>query len=310
MPCLGVEGKRKKFSLSRKPVFLCMFLPILTMSLLRLALSMLFLAFASQGFTQVKNRDFTKRLGSQLKRYEGGTRVFGGNLNARISGKRLHVSEIPFHYSPFGGKRFPTNKVTILQKKELPTNTLNFPLAYGSARAGANDKRAIDDPAQLSSTTSVAKEFRDQFHDSLDKRIDDWMNKVNNLSMADVNRYQFRRGRSTKPGFPIQRAGSQTPSAPQPKPIVPANLQGKRSPLPKSNSQAPSRFWFGPRKVTTGVSRGSSDARSTGKIQSSTKKASPAPSSTFNSAPDPRKVDKSRYPTIRLGPRKITVETK
>ena len=280
------------------------------MSLLHLALSMLFLAFASQGFAQVKNRDFTKRLGSQLKRYEGGTRIFGGNLNSRLSSKRIHVSEIPFRYSPFGGKRFPTNQVTILRKKELPTNTLNFPLVYGSARAGANDKRAIEDITKLSRTTPVAKEFRDHFHNSLDKRIDDWMNKVNNLSMADVNRFQFRRGRSTKPGFPVQRAGSQTPSALQPKPIVPADLQGKRSPLPQSNSQKPSRFWFGPRKVTTGVSGESSDVRSTDKIQSSTKKASPAPSSSLNAAPDPRKVDKSRYPTIRLGPRKITVETK
>ena len=43
---------------------------------------------------------------------------------------------------------------------------------------------------------------------SLDDRVNQWMEKVNNMSLRDINRYQFRKDRPSKPGFPVQRAGA------------------------------------------------------------------------------------------------------
>ena len=40
------------------------------------------------------------------------------------------------------------------------------------------------------------------------------MEKVNNLSLRDVNRFQFRKHRPSEPGFPVQKAGSENLPAP------------------------------------------------------------------------------------------------
>ena len=37
------------------------------------------------------------------------------------------------------------------------------------------------------------------YYEKLDRRVDDWMDKVNNLSPRDINRFQFRKGRSAQP---------------------------------------------------------------------------------------------------------------
>ena len=63
-------------------------------------------------------------------------------------------------------------------------------------------------------------EFRDAYYAQLDKRVDEWMNKVNNMSLRDINRFQFRKGRPSEPGFPVQQAGSQN----LPKPSSEENL--------------------------------------------------------------------------------------
>ena len=53
-----------------------------------------------------------------------------------------------------------------------------------------------------------AVEFRDAYYAQLNDRVDEWMNKVNNMSLRDINRYQFRRDRPKEQGFPVQRAGA------------------------------------------------------------------------------------------------------
>ena len=277
------------------------------MPLLRSSAILLLIVLTSQGFAQIKNRDFTRRLGSEFKRHEGSSKLFGSMINPRISGKLIHVSEIPFHYSRFGGKRFPVNRLNVLERREFPAPTLNFPTVHGSTRVDANDKRAMRDTAMLNSTTSVAEEFRDKYNESLDKRVDQWMEKVNNLSLADVNRYQFRRGRSTTPGFPVQKAGATDPTPPSKQPLLPAFLQGGQS-ISAPKAKAPSRYWMGPKKITTTVNGSPKSSKSTPRPRTTIQPSSqavPAPKVSPS-----RTTPYSRFPAVRLGPPKITVRTK
>ena len=273
------------------------------MSLPRSIILLLSALFTVQGFSQIKDRDYTKQLGSQFKRYQGGSSLFGGNVNSRISTKRIHVSDIPFHFSRFGGKRYPVNRLEVKQRLPIPTSTLNTAMVHGGARVDANGKFAFRDASKINSTTTVAHEFRQKHDASLNKRIDDWMAKVNNLSLADVNRQQFRRGRSTTPGFPVQKAGES--GIPKPKSLLPSFLKG-----PGSSPDVPSRYWLGPKKTSTSVNGSSKSPRpSVPKSQPSTKTppTSSAPPSKYLV---PRTTGQPRYPQIRLGPPKISVRTK
>ena len=85
-------------------------------------------------------------------------------------------------------------------------------------------------------------EFRDAYYAKLNQRMDEWMEKVNNLSLRDINRFQFRRGRPAEPGFPVQRAGSAVSDTPT-----------SRVPTTRSENlpQIPNNYWMGPRKVST-----------------------------------------------------------
>ena len=69
---------------------------------------------------------------------------------------------------------------------------------------------------------------------------------MNNISLQEINRYQFRKGRPSKPGFPVQQAGSAgnnevpsmvSPSSPKKLPVT-----GK--------PQAGSSYWLGPPKTS------------------------------------------------------------
>jgi hypothetical protein len=261
----------------------------------RLSCLVALLAFACQGlsFGQIKNRDFTGRSGIEMKRF-GGSKMFGGKPLSRIMAKRIHVSEIPFHYSPFGGKRFPSNRVNILQHRQYPTSKLNLPTIYGSSQANLSTKRVIDDLSNVTHSAAPAQEFRDKYAKSLDKRVDEWMRKVNNMSLAEVNRYQFRRGRSTKPGFPIQRAGAISPLAPTGKRLAPSTR-------PANPSQSPAHGWLGPSRTKV---KGTSPSR----ISSN---ASPSIQRTrISSPPRSSSPPKSKLPSIRLGPPRISARAK
>lgn len=273
------------------------------MSLPRSIILLLSALFAAQGFSQIKDRDYTKQLGSQFKRYQGGASLFGGNVNSRISTKRIHVSDIPFHFSRFGGKRFPVNRLEVKQRLPIPTPALNTSMVHGGARVDANGKFAFRDASKINSTTTVAHEFRQKHDASLNKRIDDWMAKVNTLSLADINRQQFRRGRSTTPGFPVQKAGES--GIPKPKSLLPSFLKG-----PGSSPDAPSRYWLGPKKTSTSVNGSSKSPRPSVPKSQPSAKTPPTSSAPPSKYLVPRTTGQPRYPQIRLGPPKISVRTK
>lgn len=270
-----------------------------------------FVAYSLHG--QQRQNDFTKRI-----------RSFDGKLNVlsakRLSSpglssnfnRRIPFNQIPQNYSRFGGKRFPMRESAIKSRKLHEEKTLSFdrgfekrsPLSGKSADGGSLSARA---PA----VSSV--EFRDSYYAALDKRVDEWMNNVNNMSLQDVNRYQFRRGRSTEPGFPVQKAGSRD---------LPTPSTGKglgsgqfRGVTPPSSTRAPSgqpSYMLGSRrtKTTVGASSSSSTSRRTvGPANPSTSSgASPALRSLLFPSKHTGASNSGLMP--RLGPKKVRVNVK
>ena len=237
-----------------------------------------------------------------MKRFGGNSKILNGTTISRIGGKRIHVSEIPFHYSRFGGKRFPSKRVDILQRRGFSAPQLRFPTTFGSARSGLDSKRAIGTPSAVVRTTAGAQKFRDKYDKSLDKRVDEWMQKVNNLSLAEVNRYQFRRGRSTKPGFPVQQAGGQSS-------LVPSTKNLSTFSRPTQKSSGPSRYWLGPSRTKTSVSANKTTPRSVAPVPSAVPQVRPpAPLPSYSNPSSAGRLMK--FPTIRLGPKKVSARAK
>ncbi len=129
-------------------------------------------------------------------------------------------------------------------------------------------------------TSTATVEFRDAYYAKLNQRMDEWMEKVNNLSLRDINRFQFRKGRSAEPGFPVQRAGSSLIDQPASK--FPSPGTGN---LPK----LPSNYQIGPRKVPSKT------------------ESPPSPNLT---SPQVNSRKNSSLPVPKLGPKKIRVQVR
>ncbi len=262
---------------------------------------------------QQRQNDFTKRI-----------RAFDGKLNV-LSAKRISLPglssnfnrRIPFNqilqnYSRFGGKRFPMGYSAIKSQKLHQGKTLSFDRGFDK-RSPLSGKRAVGGALSARAPAVAAVEFRDSYYGALDKRVDEWMSNVNKMSMQDVNRYQFRRGRSAEPGFPVQKAGSRnlpTPSAG--KGLGSGQFRGVTPPAPARTSAGQPSYRLGSvrTKTTVGGAASSSTSRRT--------LAPASPSSGSGSSPALRSLlfpsrnsgGSSSGSMPRLGPKKIRVNVK
>tara|TARA_B100001057_G_scaffold388483_1_gene395925 strand:+ start:389 stop:1171 length:783 start_codon:yes stop_codon:yes gene_type:complete len=230
-------------------------------------------------FAQQKSNDFTKRLGF----FEGKQSNLSGKFysSPKLSdafSKRIKIQDWPTRFSPFGGKRFTTRDIDGLIKKRIPLNRVKNERVQIPGKIIGEENRAsgMDIEGRYTSTATV--EFRDAHYAKLNQRMDEWMEKVNNLSLRDINRFQFRKGRSAESGFPVQRAGSSL-----------NNLPASKFPSPGAGNipKLPSNYRIGPRKVPS--------------------KTTSPPSPNFSSPPVESRR-KSPLPVPKLGPKKIRVQ--
>jgi len=273
----------------------------------------LFFAVASAVLGQQRQNDFTKR----IRAFDGklnalsAKRISSPGLNAKFN-RRMHVSQIPQRYSSFGGKRFPVGDSAVRFQKPFETQTLSFDRGFDQKSAFA-DKKANNVALGVREPATASVDFRDSYYEELDKRVEEWMKKVNNMSLQDVNRYQFRRGRSSEPGFPVQKAGSRD----LPKPSVSKGLgisgfRGVTPPSPANPSASRPSYRMGPRRAVTSVggSKPPSISRnpSSGASRSIVSGASSSTRKALLPSPNLRKVTPSILP--RLGPKKVRVSVK
>ena len=134
-----------------------------------------------------------------------------------------------------------------LIKKEFHGRTILLSRPLQERRSKLAEDRVLESDLNNRTAAVNSIEFRDAVYAQLDKRVDDWLSKVNNVSLQEINRYQFRKGRPSEPGFPVQQAGSRrktkkyhlwlSPSSP-----VKVAASGKQ---PVGSS-----YWLGPRKIS------------------------------------------------------------
>ena len=205
------------------------------------------LFFSHLSWGQQKSNDFTRRVGSfdgKLNRYSGKS-FMNAKLNSKLN-NRIRIEEWPTKYSPFGGKRFTSKNHEGFIKKRIEWKKIPSELPLQEKRSKVGSERVLETDLSNSTSATAAVEFRDAVYAQIDKRVDDWLNKVNNVSLQEINRYQFRKGRPSEPGFPVQQAGSEGTPNLQTTPTRSTNSVN----LPSAKQPNGSSYWLGPRKTS------------------------------------------------------------
>jgi hypothetical protein len=233
---------------------------------------------------QQKSNDFTRRVGNfdgKFNRYSGKS-FMNSKLNSKIN-NRIKIEDWPSKYSPFGGKRFVTSNSEQLIKKRIPWQKISPEFPFQERRSKVAEDRVLESDVNQRTAAVNSIEFRDAVYAQLDKRVDEWLSNVNNISLQEINRYQFRKGRPSEPGFPVQQAGSQGDKEVSSK-AQPSNP----TKLPSSGQQTVgSSYWLGPRKTSV----------QGGKQMIPQASPQPKPKGGYRTGPQPI-----------LGPKKIRVE--
>jgi len=242
---------------------------------------------------QQKANDFTKRVGVIDGKLSGmsGRSAKLSRINPSTA-RRISVEEWPSHFSPFGGKRFPMGKAKIWGSERIKSTKIEIKTPLNSQVADENVKRVTNPNLNKQAPSSNSVEFRDAYYSRLDDRVDEWMEKVNNMSLRDVNRFQFRRDRPSKPGFPVQRAGaSLSGSSSASAPLIQSGVEPRQGKSAHAGSES---YWMGPKHT-----------KSSSSVDRPTHSNNPD-SRTVNSV-KPRKNFKTSPKPI-LGPKTIRVE--
>ena len=253
-----------------------------------LAVSSFFTAFVT---AQQKANDFKKRhtfIDGKLSKLSA--RAFSSPRLSEAYSRRIKIEEWPSKFSPFGGKRFTTKDIQGLIKKRVPYSKVeNKPVSI-SGRIRGSEKVAKGLQHENRYTSASTVEFRDAYYAKLNQRMDEWMEKVNNLSLRDVNRFQLRKGISDEPGFPVQRAGSES---------APLRVGVTKIPGSSGLPTLPSTYRVGPRKVMTkSASVNVSKSKPNGKLPE------------INSRPREGSPKRAPLPVPKLGPKKIRVQVR
>ncbi len=252
-------------------------------SRLSLSLGALLSFFLSSVSAQQKANDFTKR----VQAFDGKLSSLSSRSSSlqkmnSFSQKRFTIREWPSKYSSFGGKRFRDQQTNEWSVKRVDAEVLPVETPLNDKRARENQMKLDEHFIENRQPAAQSVEFRDAYYAQLEKRVDDWMSKVNNMSLQDINRYQFRKGRPSKPGFPVQRAGAgMGDSSPSETKVVDSGLPEK---VKRSSSLPAQKYWMSPRKMET-------RSRELPEVKSDS-----PPAKNFKSAPQPL-----------LGPKEIRV---
>ena len=219
-------------------------------SRLSLCLGALLSFFLSSVSAQQKANDFTKR----VQAFDGKLSSLSSRSSSlqrmnSFSQKRFTIREWPSKYSSFGGKRFRDQQTNEWSVKRVDADVLPVETPLNEKRARENQMKLDEHFIENRLPASQSVEFRDAYYAQLEKRVDDWMSKVNNMSLQDINRYQFRKGRPSKPGFPVQRAGAEMgDTARSHANVVDSGLPEK---VNRSSSLPAQKYWMGSRKMET-----------------------------------------------------------
>jgi len=259
-----------------------------------LCLAIAWAFFSTDALAQQRENDFTKKMRSFDGRLSNlsGKRLSSSRMHSAFS-KRISVREWPSKFSSFGSRRFPLGNTKTIGSERVAGPLLPVKTPLNDSLARANWDRVPQNDLGGSAQAAASVQFRDAYYAELGKRVDDWMEKVNNMSLRDVNRFQFRRHRPSEPGFPVQKAGSESiPSPSMDSGLGRPSMRGVTP--PGASSQVPKQsYWLGPKKIRTS---GSGTKSPTDRV--------------FQSSPQPTRKNFKSIPKPLFGPKKIRIEVK
>ncbi len=155
---------------------------------------------------QLKQNDFTRRE-NQLSERRFSVQKIDLKANTRISGKRYTAARLSKKKSVLQGKKAPVGLAEMRPKKIIGKKARSYPvhrfkvIKPGKRPAGLVKAIRVIRPVQ-------AGKFAKAPVVTLKSRSRSRENKHVSLSLQDMNRYVFRRERSSRPGLPVQKAGS------------------------------------------------------------------------------------------------------
>lgn len=253
------------------------------------------LIFTLSAWGQQRANDFTKKVRSMDSRLSAlsSKRLSSGRMHDSFD-KRIKVAQWPSTFSSFGSRRFPIDGKELMGAERVPFTRLEIETPLNQTFSSANTERVRQSDLGERSAAVASIEFRDAYYAELDKRVDDWMNKVNNLSLRDVNRFQFRKNRPSEPGFPVQRAGSDSlPASADNNSLGRPSLRGVGPPAVSRGGVPKESYWMGPKK-----------------IEAPARRNKPSSSSSRRSLPTSPEKNFKSYPKPLFGPKKVRVDIK
>ena len=152
------------------------------------------LGFANRRADQVENKRVEKQLWAQPK-------------GSRMMDKTFPIKEWNKHFSSLGAKRAPisvddTKDKKLFRTEKLDRKNFNVKMSRWNERMADLHKRAgieLDQRAQL-----IADR---QFYNMMLQDTRQFSSMAEEVSLRDLNRYQFRRNRSDD-SVPVERAGA------------------------------------------------------------------------------------------------------
>ena len=155
---------------------------------------------------QLKQNDYTRRE-NQLSVRRFSVQKIDLKANTRISGNRYTAARLSKPKSVLQGKKAPVGLAESRQKKLISKKTRSHPVRRfkiikpGKRTAIFEKTNRVIRPVQsgkFAKAPVVTSKSKSRSRES----------KHVALSLQDMNRYVFRRERSSRPGLPVQKAGS------------------------------------------------------------------------------------------------------
>jgi len=171
-----------------------------------ISLAILGCLLAGVASAQVRQTDFTrrnsgienKRFGAEVERPEG---------DSRWMSERFSTGSSDFQAKTFRTKKFAVEKMDLYGSKRFDTPVLDFEKRDRVMFRQADALFSQDELDRIKFNTLHHAARRDSMVADEDPAIE-VEELLDQLSLADLNRYQFRRSHSREAGFPVQRAAA------------------------------------------------------------------------------------------------------
>lgn len=162
---------------------------------------------------QVRQWDYTQRVEEfENKRFE--TEVTRPSESNRWMSRRFDTRRYATDTHRFADDRFDAGKIELYRSNEFRTRELDFEEREVEWFRGKDKGFRKEDLEKIRFNTLHHFAKKESMVADEDPAIDvDAL--LDQLSLADLNRYQFRRSHSPEPGIPVQRAASEEVPEPE-----------------------------------------------------------------------------------------------